>query len=101
MVVAFVVSVTMIMPSSPRSDLEQMDEATQHRLQVVGDFKHGSIKRIKLINFLTYTAVEVLPKPRYVDGPLVTIISNYHDVIRTCYLMRPHPHHATVIVVSD
>jgi hypothetical protein len=49
---------------SPRSDKEQIDEAEQEWLKVVGDYKHGSIKRIKLVNFLTYTEVEFSPKPR-------------------------------------
>ncbi|KAG7374323.1 chromosome segretation protein [Nitzschia inconspicua] len=56
---------------SPRSDIEQMDQEEKEWLQIVGDYKHGSIKRVKLINFLTYTEVEFSPKPRLnmVVGP--------------------------------
>ncbi|VEU43232.1 unnamed protein product [Pseudo-nitzschia multistriata] len=61
------------MPSSPRSDLEQMEEqaALARRLKTVGDYKHGSIKRIKLRKFLTYSAAEFSPGPRLnmVVGP--------------------------------
>lgn len=32
----------------------------------VGDYKHGSIRRIRLTNFLTYAHVEFSPGPRYV-----------------------------------
>jgi len=41
------------------------------RLKEVGDYKHGSIKRIKLTHFLTYRAVEFSPGPRLnmVIGP--------------------------------
>jgi len=35
-------------------------------LETVGDYKPGSIKRIKLKNFLTYADVEFQPGPRYV-----------------------------------
>lgn len=45
-----------------------MDEEEQERLQNVGDYKHGSIKRIKLVNFLTYTEVEFSPQPRCDDS---------------------------------
>jgi hypothetical protein len=41
-----------------------MTISQEERLQVVGDYKHGSIKRIKLKNFLTYFDVEVTPGPR-------------------------------------
>lgn len=32
----------------------------------VGDYKPGSITRVKLKNFLTYTDVDFSPGPRYV-----------------------------------
>jgi hypothetical protein len=32
--------------------------------EIVGDFKPGSVTRIKLINFLTYSQVEFHPGPR-------------------------------------
>mmetsp|Transcript_2900 Transcript_2900/g.5510 ORF Transcript_2900/g.5510 Transcript_2900/m.5510 type:complete len:1133 (+) Transcript_2900:146-3544(+) len=56
---------------SPRSDNEQIEEETEERLKTVGDYKHGSIKRIKLIKFLTYSHVEFSPQPRLnvVVGP--------------------------------
>ena len=58
------------MAPSPRSDLEQI-EAESQRLKTVGDYKHGSIKRVKLTRFLTYSAVEFSPGPRLnmVVGP--------------------------------
>jgi hypothetical protein len=37
-------------------------------LKVVGLHKPGSIKRIKLHNFLTYADVEFEPGPRYVGS---------------------------------
>ena len=43
-----------------------MEDADQEWLDTVGDFKHGSIKRIKLTRFLTYSAVEFSPGPRCV-----------------------------------
>lgn len=48
-----------------------MEDADQEWLDTVGDFKHGSIKRIKLTRFLTYSAVEFSPGPRLnmVIGP--------------------------------
>jgi hypothetical protein len=56
---------------SPRSDNELIDEASVEltekelkTLETVGDYKHGSIKWMKLTNFLTYSAVEFSPKPR-------------------------------------
>jgi hypothetical protein len=52
---------------SPRSLNEQMDEE-QEWLQTTGDYKHGSIKRIRLVKFLTYSEVEFSPKPRYDGG---------------------------------
>ena len=52
--------------SSPRSDQEQIEQAKAWQLETVGDYKHGSIKRIKLKRFLTYAAVEFVPGPRYV-----------------------------------
>ena len=53
--------------SSPRSDQEQIEQAAKAwQLETVGDYKHGSIKRIKLTRFLTYAAVEFVPGPRYV-----------------------------------
>lgn len=52
--------------SSPRSDQEQIEQAKAWQLETVGDYKHGSIKRIKLTRFLTYAAVEFVPGPRYV-----------------------------------
>eukprot|EP00531_Pseudo-nitzschia_arenysensis_P017234 CAMPEP_0116132262 /NCGR_PEP_ID=MMETSP0329-20121206/9453_1 /TAXON_ID=697910 /ORGANISM="Pseudo-nitzschia arenysensis, Strain B593" /LENGTH=1129 /DNA_ID=CAMNT_0003626763 /DNA_START=129 /DNA_END=3518 /DNA_ORIENTATION=+ len=59
------------MVSSPRTDLEQMEEVLSNRLKTVGGYKHGSIKRIKLTRFLTYNAVEFCPGPRLnmVVGP--------------------------------
>jgi hypothetical protein len=36
-------------------------------LQVVGDFKHGSIKCVKLTNFLTYKYVDFNAGPRFVS----------------------------------
>mmetsp|Transcript_41702 Transcript_41702/g.120457 ORF Transcript_41702/g.120457 Transcript_41702/m.120457 type:complete len:1122 (+) Transcript_41702:155-3520(+) len=43
----------------------------EERLKVVGDYKHGSIRRVKLRNFLTYFDAEVRPGPRLnmVVGP--------------------------------
>jgi hypothetical protein len=54
--------------SSPRSDKEQIEQEQElaWQLETVGDYKHGSIKRIKLTRFLTYSAVEFSPGPRYV-----------------------------------
>lgn len=48
-----------------------MQEALSNRLKTVGDYKHGSIKRIKLSRFLTYNSVEFSPGPRLnmVVGP--------------------------------
>lgn len=56
--------------SSPRSDQEQIEQMAS-QLETVGDYKHGSIKRIKLKRFLTYSAVEFSPGPRLnmVVGP--------------------------------
>ena len=45
-----------------------MVEETVDHLQIVGDFKHGSIKRIKLVNFLTYAYVEFNAGPRYASA---------------------------------
>jgi hypothetical protein len=52
--------------SSPRSDQEQIEQEMARQLETVGDYKHGSIKRIKLTRFLTYSAVEFSPGPRCV-----------------------------------
>ena len=42
-----------------------MTNATpDQRLQLIGDYKHGSIRRVKLRNFLTYFDAEVKPGPR-------------------------------------
>lgn len=41
-----------------------MEEDAQQYLQMVGEYKHGSIARIKLKDFLTYNAVEFRPGPR-------------------------------------
>lgn len=46
------------------TDFEGIDE--DEYLRVVGTYKHGSICRIKLVNFLTYNNAEVRPGPRYV-----------------------------------
>jgi hypothetical protein len=48
--------------NSTMSDDEEID-----RLQVVGDFKHGSIKCVKLTNFLTYSNVDFNAGPRFVS----------------------------------
>ena len=48
------------------SDEEIEEEVENDPLNVVGTYKHGSIRRIKLHNFLTYTDVECRPGPRYV-----------------------------------
>jgi hypothetical protein len=45
-----------------------MEEALSRRWKTVGDYKHGSIKRIKLTCFLTYNAVEFSPGPRCVSN---------------------------------
>jgi len=47
------------------------EEGVSQRMKTVGDYKHGSIKRIKLTRFLTYSAVEFCPGPRLnmVVGP--------------------------------
>ena len=73
------------MVSSPRSDLEQMQEALTNRLKTVGDYKHGSIKRIKLTRFLTYNSVEFSPGPRYVTN------QNRNTVYR-CQKQSTSPH---------
>jgi hypothetical protein len=44
-----------------------LDEEAVELLKVVGDYKHGSIRRVKLSNFLTYSEVEFSPGPRYVQ----------------------------------
>jgi hypothetical protein len=43
-----------------------MGDEEEERLQLVGDFKPGSIVRIELKNFLTHGHVVVKPGPRYV-----------------------------------
>ena len=43
--------------------VQKMDTDEQ-RLQTIGDYKHGSIKRVKMHQFLTYKDVEVFPGPR-------------------------------------
>ena len=49
---------------SPRSVHEERTEAEEAYYQTNGDYKHGSIVRVKLHNFLTYERVEAFPKPR-------------------------------------
>lgn len=44
--------------------MQSTDE--EERLKLVGDFKHGSIKCVKLTNFLTYSYVEFNAGPRFV-----------------------------------
>ena len=39
-------------------------DTDEQRLQTIGDYKHGSIKRVKMHQFLTYKDVEVFPGPR-------------------------------------
>jgi hypothetical protein len=56
----------MAVVSPPPSDQEQTEHEMARQLETVGDYKHGSIKRIKLTRFLTYSAVEFSPGPRYV-----------------------------------
>lgn len=43
----------------------------------VGDYKPGSITRIKLHNFLTYQDVEFKPGPRYVSLVVLCMIVGY------------------------
>ena len=47
----------------------------QDRLNVVGDYKHGSIKCVKLTNFLTYSYVEFDAGPRFVFDKIISIQS--------------------------
>jgi hypothetical protein len=35
--------------------------------EVIGDYRPGSIQRVKLHNFLTHSDVEFRPGPRYVN----------------------------------
>jgi hypothetical protein len=58
---------------SPRSVGEERDDAEEAYFLAVGDYKHGSITRIKLKHFLTYSDVEVHPKPRYEMMAVATI----------------------------
>ena len=39
-------------------------ETEDEHLALVGDYRPGSIRRIKLTNFLTYEAVDFCPGPR-------------------------------------
>ena len=50
------------MPSNHIEDDE--NENDEQQLSTVGDFKHGSIRRVKLANFLTYNSAVFLPGPR-------------------------------------
>jgi hypothetical protein len=47
-------------------EVEFEEPSDEDLLKIVGDYKHGSIRRIKLHNFLTYSDVEFSPGPRYV-----------------------------------
>ena len=40
------------------------EEEEEERLRIVGDYKHGSIRRVTLKNFLTYSDVDFVPGPR-------------------------------------
>ena len=58
------------MPSSSNDDLieeeedDEVEDEIERRMRIIGDFKHGSIKRVKLHNFLTYGDVEFQLGPR-------------------------------------
>jgi len=56
--------------NSQSTNMPPPDEEAE-LLKVVGDYKHGSIRRVKLSNFLTYSDVEFSPGPRLnmVVGP--------------------------------
>ena len=51
--------------------MSDVEEDTDDLTMVIGEYKHGSIRRIKLHNFLTYGNVECCPGPRYVHASTV------------------------------
>ena len=64
----------------------------QDRLKVVGDYKHGSIKCVKLTNFLTYSYVEFNAGPRFVFDKIISIQSLLSCVC-VCVLPRTYTMH--------
>ena len=63
-------------PPRTQSRRRRRDRATDdNHTSLVGDYRPGSIRRIKLTNFLTYDAVEFCPGPRYVEVLLFSIVS--------------------------
>jgi hypothetical protein len=49
---------------------------TDNNEEIIGDYRPGSIQRVKLQNFLTHSNVEFRPGPRYVLYFFVFAINN-------------------------
>ena len=54
------------MSASPRRRNDFDDSDDEAFIKAIGDFKPGSITKIRLTNFMTHSNAEILPGSRYV-----------------------------------
>ena len=86
---------TTSVPTTDNDNNDDIDTNDEAYHQLVGVHKPGSITRIQLENFLTYTHVDFSPGPRYVSIEWDGIGYIWDGVFRKSYLTQSHIHTIT------